>query len=448
MKSHAGEIRLNEIYGMAFNSLEENKREKYLENAAYFFEKPELKDETYIQAVKSRAIKDYRDSMKGRLEQVCPKLGISFADFAPYVKTSEKGAYGKTPVMIPAELAPLLIAILRSDGNKKGYISSLKTGKFHDITLGQKKEFISIYQEELVRAKEYTDTITDTSIENTIQTLIDDAEQEEHAKETVNRIENNILGAIKRDIYQLNKATSHHGLGVPYYDKKDVEGWFIKSEEKNHFQRFLNPQPECIHENAPDCEYKICANRKRCANTDCIHFHICKRCFSFDECDSIHKSHKEFTAVDELESSYFTDIYIGMLEMARHQFLCFIDDYADSVTMILAHIYADLAKKVVTPKSMKKDYLSDKYVKEVVSDLIIDKDRKYYNYIYKSTLGKLNQEGFKVKFYKDKRAKEKVYTAEEYVREEYGDSLFDGGTGYSSPIEKYIKIILKKIRRK
>jgi len=317
MKKLKGIVRYD-IYAMAYRSLPDDKKEDLIDKCF----KKYGKDDVYYEPAESDQIAVFEDNSKKQLENVCKVFGINLAkDFAFLTDKQPKPKLGRQQPKIPVTLAPLLIAILRNGTNRGGYVSRIANMELDKITIEQKRHFIRIYHQELIRAKQYSN-ITSKTIYKIIGTLLTDVQREEEIGRFTKRLDAGIFRRIKHDIRAIHRVNAQSGVVMPNVQwlKDCVRKHIIKDETEP-------PAATCV--------------------TD--------TCDWYDMCQSADKSRECFRGIGTYEREYLTDIYIGMLTKAREQFQKFMLELKESEA---EHILDDSKQDAVCNEETAKQCIS------------------------------------------------------------------------------------------
>ena len=319
-----------DVYEITYSLLSQGEKEQ-LEHILKSKQKKLSEDEALSEdeeISKQSRINAYIDNHKKQLGNICNVLGFTFKDLDVLKEGYRKGVSGKKSKRIPVALAPVLVAILRSRSERGGYINKIVTENFDKITPEEKEDFLKILHEELIRAKTYSKSITDETIESIINGL---KYQVDLSDKLIASLETGMFQTIKRDIFNINKAGVLTGVGMPNLSWiKDFATNYNKALESLE----LKAHPtNCTYKNIPECVHMLCEKRKKCDESDrhidCTFSQICNKCSDYNTCRSEYKTSELFRDFNANEKSIFTDIYIGMMLKARETFIMFMEEYKD-----------------------------------------------------------------------------------------------------------------------
>ena len=212
-------------------------------------------------------------------------------------------------------------------GGRGGFVSKIANEEFDQITREEKEVFLSLFESELIRAKEYSN-IDDSQIETTVNVLNFGISQTEKINTIISKLEKNMFQMIKNDIYNINNISKDSGCAIPSL------GW-IKGYVNfyyNNMSEDITPPESCTHNNVLyECHNKYCKKRQLfddgCEN--CRHKTFCMNCKVHDSCTEIYKTSRVFDIIGKLEEDFFTAIYLGMMIQARNAFIKLVLEYKE-----------------------------------------------------------------------------------------------------------------------
>jgi len=325
------------------------------------------------------SLEDYKRNNRKQLEAWCKNLGICLFNFNQKKAVGYERAFRTRKYDIPVILAPLLIAVLRSDGSIGQYISLIRTGKQEKITYEQKLEFIKIYEEELFDSKEYA-SISDEEIKSMVDMLRSSAEQSKNVNEFVKEIDSGILTTIRRDIYNINKINEYSEVALPQL------GWlrnYVRVVYKNEplFPSDFSEDGCPNRDSMPECSNILCKERAHCDDNDCAWREVCNKCSIYNHCNKRSKTNPFFDSViKDCEREYFTTIYIGMLKKAHERFYDFLSEYKDVTD-------GYFASSCELPQDIESN------VEKNLVEALFNSDAQFDKHIESSTLKKLEENG-------------------------------------------------------